>query len=153
MKLKRTLLPLIALVVTAVTLSVVTAGVLIAQQNVPTSGSIGRNIISTVNIAVYSDPDALTNCTNISWGNLNAGDTATKTIYIQNTGNISETLSMTATNWNPTSASSSLLLTWSQEGATIEAGAVVPATLTLNVADDPGGLSDFSFNIVISGKA
>lgn len=153
MKIKRALIPLIVLIATAATLSAVTAGVLISQQNVPASGSVGGSIISTVNIGVYSDPQVTTNCSNIDWGNLNSGDTATKTIYIQNTGSISETLSMTATNWNPTAASSRLFLTWNQEGAAIEAGAVVPATLTLNVAADTGDLSDFSLNIVISGTA
>lgn len=154
MKLKKAvLIPLIALVFIAIAISAVTAGVLIAQQNVPASGSVGGNIISTVNMGIYSDPAATTNCTNVDWGNLNSGDTATKTIYIKNTGNVSETLSMTATNWNPQSASSTLTLTWSQEGAVLAEGEVVPATLTLMVAADTGDLSDFSFNIAISGTA
>lgn len=144
---------LLALVFIAIALSAVTVGVLIAQQNVPASGSVGGNITSTVNIGIYSDPEATTNCTNVDWGNLNSGDTATKTIYIKNTGNVSETLSMTAINWNPSSASSTLFLTWSQEGTSLPEGAIVPATFTLNVAADTGDLSDFSFNIVISGIA
>ena len=32
------------------------------------------------------------------------------------------------------------------------AGSVVPATLTLTAASDTGNLTDFSFNIVISGS-
>ncbi|MCL5949253.1 MAG: hypothetical protein M1490_02100 [Candidatus Bathyarchaeota archaeon] len=154
MKLKKTvLIPLIALVFIAIALSAVTAGVLIAQQSVPAAGTVGGNITSTVNIGVYSDPGATVNCTNIDWGSLNSGDTATKTVYIKNTGNVSETLSMTAINWNPSTATSTLSLTWSQEGTSLVAGEVVPATFTLNVAADTGSLSDFSFNIVISGAA
>jgi hypothetical protein len=154
MKLKKAaLIPLIAIVAVAVTLSAVTAGVLISQQNVPASGTIGGNIVSTINLGVFSDPQVSINCTSIDWGNLNSGDTATKTIYIQNTGNISETLSMSAMNWNPASASSSLYLTWNQEGATLAPGQIVPATLTLSVSSDTGDLSSFSLNIVISGTA
>ena len=153
-KIKKTaLIPLIGLVFIAVTLSAVTAGVLIAQQNVPNRGSIGGNITSTINIGVYSDPGAAINCTSIDWGNLNSGDIATKTVYIKNTGNVSETLSMTAINWTPSKATQSLFLVWTHEGATIAAGQVVPATFTLDVASDTGDLSTFGFDIVISGSA
>jgi hypothetical protein len=154
MKIKKTaLIPLIALVFTAVTLSAITAGVLIAQQNVPNSGSLGGNITSTIDIRVYSDPDATINCTTMDWGNLNSGDIATKTVYIKNTGNVSETLSMTATEWNPSNAIQSLSLTWNKEGAILEAGKVVPAIIALKIESDTGDLSDFSFNLVISGTA
>jgi hypothetical protein len=154
MKLKKAaLIPLIVIVVVAVTLSAVTASVLIAQQKVTAVGTIGGNVVSTINLGVYSDPQVSINCTSIDWGTLNSGDTATKTIYIQNIGNIGETLSMSAMNWNPASASSSLYLTWNQEGATIAPGQIVPATLTLSVASDTGNLSSFNLNIVISGTA
>ncbi len=151
---KAAIIPLIALVFIAIALSVVTAGILNAQQNVPAQGHLGGSITTnTVNIGVYSDLQATTLCTNIDWGTLNSGNIATKTIYIKNTGNITETLSMTAKDWNPQTATSSLFLTWNKESATLQAGAIVPATLTLNVADDTGDISDFDFNIVISGSA
>lgn len=154
MKIKKTaLIPLIALVFIAVKLSAVTAGVLIAQQNIPNSGNVGGNITSTIDIRVYNDPGATIICKAIDWGNLNSGDTATKTIYIKNMGNISETLSMTATNWTPSTATQSLYLTWNQEGAVLATGEVVPATIILKIASDTGDISDFSFNMVISGTA
>jgi hypothetical protein len=154
MKIKKTaLIPLIILVFIAVTLSAVTAGVLIAQQNVPNSGSVGGNITSTIDIKVYNDPEATSICTAIDWGNLNSGDTATKTIYIKNMGNVSEKLSMIATDWTPPTATQSLYLTWTQEGTPLAAGEVVPATIVLKIASDTGDLSDFSFNMIISGTA
>jgi len=154
MKIKKTaLIPLIALVFAAVTLSAITAGVLIAQQNVPNRGDLGGNITSTIDIRVYTDPDATINCTTIDWGSLNSGDTATKTIFIKNAGNVSETLSMTAIDWTPSNAIQSLYITWNKEGTILEAGKVVPATITLKIESDTGDLSDFSFNLVISGTA
>jgi len=154
MKTKKTApITLIALVLIAVTLSAITAGVLITQQKIPNSGSLGGNITSTIDIRVYSDPDATINCTTMDWGNLNSGDIATKTVYIKNTGNVSETLSMTATEWNPSNAIQSLSLTWNKEGAILEAGKVVPAIIALKIESDTGDLSDFSFNLVISGTA
>jgi hypothetical protein len=60
---------------------------------------------------------------------------------------------MTATEWNPSNAIQSLSLTWNKEGAILEAGEVVPAIITLKIESDTGDLSDFSFNLVISGTA
>jgi len=154
MKIKKTaLILLIAMVFTAVTLTAITAGVLIAQQNVPNRGDVGGNITSTIDIGVYSDSDATINCTTIDWGSLNSGDTATKTVYIKNAGNVSETLSMTAKDWTPSTAIQCIYLTWNKEGAILESGKVVPATITLKIESDTSGLSDFSFNLVISGVA
>lgn len=151
---KAAIIPLIALVFIAIALSVVTAGILNAQQNIPAQGHLGGSITTnTVNISVYSDSQATALCTNIDWGTLNSGNIATKIIYVKNTGNITETLSMTAKDWNPLSATSILSLTWNKESATLQAGAILPATLTLNVAADTGDISDFDFNIVISGSA
>jgi hypothetical protein len=152
---KTALIPLIALVFTAIALSAVTAGVLIAQQNVPAQGNLGGGSITTntVNVGVFSDPKATILCTNIDFGNLNSGNIVTKTIYIKNTGNITETLSMIVTDWNPQIASSRLFLTWNQENVKLQAGATVPATLTLTIAADTADIYDFNFNIVISGSA
>jgi hypothetical protein len=128
--------------------------VLNAQQNIPAQGHLGGSITTnTANIGAYNDLQATTLCTNIDWGTLNSGSIATKTIYIKNTGNITETLSMTSTDWNPQTAASSILLTWNRESSTLQAGAITPATLTLNIAADTGDISDFDFNIVISGSA
>ena len=152
MKTKKTaLIPLIALVFTAVTLTAITAGVLITQQNASNRGNVGGKITSTIDIGVYNDSDATINCTTIDWGNLNSGDTATKTVYIKNACNVSEILSMTAINWTPPTAIQCIYLTWDKEGAILEAGKVVPATITLKIESDTGDLSDFSFNLVISG--
>ncbi len=60
---------------------------------------------------------------------------------------------MTVTDWNSQTATSSLFLTWNQESATLQVGAIVPATLTLNIAADTGDIYDFNFNIVMSGSA
>lgn len=75
-----------------------------------------------------------------------------KTIYVKNTGNVNETLTLSASAWSPTSASQSLFLTWDKEGTVLTAGAVVPVTLRLTAAEETGDLSSFSFNIVVSGS-
>ncbi|MDD4326515.1 MAG: hypothetical protein PHC63_08845 [Candidatus Bathyarchaeota archaeon] len=162
MTVKKTLLaPLAALIITAITLTALTAAVLSTQQTIPANGSIqidnndddDNNVVTTVDLDVYTDAQATTKCTNINWGTLNPGDTATKTIYIKNTGNVAQILSMGANSWSPESASSVLTLTWNKEDYNLAAGAIVSATLTLQVAPQTGSLSTFSLNIVISGTA
>ena len=153
------------LVAVAVTLSAVTAGILISQQNITATGTIqtldtdsgggdsGGAVVSTVNLEVYTDALATTKCTNIDWGSLAPGGSVSRTVYIKNTGNVAETLSIAATTWNPASADSVLTLSWNKEGTVLAAGAVVTATLTLNAAQDTGSLSTFSLSIVVSGTS
>lgn len=163
---------IIALVVVAVALSVVTAGLLASGSSESPGGSgggvgangsngtnsservgLGGNVVSTVNVGVYNDADATVVCSNVDWGNLSPGSTAVRAVYVKNTGDVSETLSIAATGWNPSSAGSALTFGWNKEGTVLPAGAVVPTTLTLTVSPNTGDLSVFGFNIVVSGSA
>ena len=144
-------------------LTALTAAVLNAQQNIPANGTIqtpapsesggGGGSVSSINLDIYVDAAATEPCTSIEWGSLSAGQIVTKTIYLKNTGNTAEVLNMTTTEWTPASAGEALTLTWNKEGVSLAAGAVMPATLTLKVPADPGALSAFSLNIVLSGTA
>jgi hypothetical protein len=136
------------LVFTAITISVVTSGLLTAQQAVPLSG-----IVSSIGISVYNDAATTTICTGFDCGNLKPGSVKTQTIYVKNTGNITETLHMTTTDWNPSTANTILTLTWDKEDRALAAGSVVEATLTLTVPEDTGSLSNFNCNIIIEGTA
>ncbi len=142
----------IILIAVTVTVSVVVA----AWMGVLTIGfmgnGVGSGITSSVNIGVYTDEAATLNCTSIEWGTLTPGSAVDRTVYVENTGNTTETLSMSTSGWSPASASRYLTLTWNQVGTVLPAGSVVSATLTLTVASNTGNLTDFSFNIVISGS-
>jgi hypothetical protein len=151
--LKKTIIPIIALVLVAATLTAVTAGVLMNQQTIPAEGSVGGNVFSTVDVAVYSDAAATVACPSVNWGNIEPGSAATTTIYVKNTGNLTEALRLSASNWNPSSSSSLFTLGWNREGYSLPVGAVVAATVTLSVDKNAQALDSFSFNIVISGSA
>ena len=58
---------------------------------------------------------------------------------------------MTTQNWNPTSASSVLDLSWNRQNQVLNPGQSVSATFTLSVGSDTGSLTDFSFGIIITG--
>jgi hypothetical protein len=163
-KRKLPLIALVALVLIVIALAVATSGLLVYQQQVSSSGNIvgnsapqpttttGGSIIGSVNLGIYGDAAATVPCSGVDWGTLRRGDVITKTIYVKNTGNITENLSLSASAWSPSTASSALFLTWNKEGYTLPAGYIVPITLTLTVAEDTGSLSSFSFNIVVSGS-
>lgn len=136
---------IIALAATGIFLSLVTAG-LIATQTVTSNGTV-----TAVNVGVYSDSQCTQNLTAISWGSIYPGNSTTKTIYVKNTGTLPVTLTMTNGSWVPTTANTVLTLTWNRQNTVLNAGQSISATLTLTAASSTGSLTDFSFNIIITG--
>jgi hypothetical protein len=137
---------IIALVVAAIALTATTAAVLSSSQNVPLNGSI-----TAINLGVYSDSACTQTVTSLNVGTIIQGGTGTQTVYIKNTGNAPETLTMTANNWNPSSASTYLTLTWNQQNTVLSAGQSIQATLTLTAASNTGSLTNFSCNVTLTG--
>ena len=137
---------IIALAIVGVLLTVTPAALLSSNQTLPMSGTI-----TAVNLGVYSDSGCTQPATALNVGTLNPGSNATQTIYIKNTGNIPETLTMTANNWNPTNATSSLTLTWNQQNTVLTAGQSTQAILTLTAAGNTGNLTTFSCNVTLTG--
>jgi len=136
---------IIALAATGIFLTLVTAG-LIATQTIPSNGTV-----SAVNVGVYTDSQTTQNCTSLNWGTLSPGNTASKTVYVKNTGTVPVTLTMTTGNWTPTTANSKITLTWNRQNTILNAGQSISANLTLAVASDTTGITAFSFNTVITG--
>jgi len=137
---------IIAIAMTGLFLTMLTAGVLTSSQSVSSGGTI-----TAVNVGVYTDSACTQNCTSIDWGTLAPGASTTRTIYVKNTGTIPVTLSMTATSWVPSNANTYLTLTWNRESSVLAAGSSVSATLTLTASSSAGSITTFSFNIIITG--
>jgi hypothetical protein len=137
---------IIALVITALALTLTTAAVLSSSQNVPLNGTI-----NTVNLGVYSDSACSQTVTSLNVGTLNPGGTANQTVYVKNTGNVPETLTMTTNNWTPTNAPTYLTLSWNQQNNVLAAGASIQATLTLTAASNTGSLTTFSCDVTLTG--
>src|SRR5664279_1430361 len=111
MKLKKIpTIAIIALTITALALVLTTAAILSTSQNVPLTGTI-----NAVNLGVYTDSACTQTATALTAGTLNPGATATQTVYVKNTGNVPETLTMTTSNWTPSGAGTSLTLTWNRQ--------------------------------------
>lgn len=108
--------------------------------------------LETYHVGVYWDAKCTKRITSISWGELAPGSTSTVGIYIRNEELApSAYVALLTEAWTPQSASDYLQLSWNYEGNRIPLGGVTPVTLTLRVARNIVGITDFSFNITIFG--
>jgi hypothetical protein len=145
----RKLSPRLILVIAAIVvlLSLTTAGLLTVTQTISSSGTI-----TALNVGVYSDSACTQSLTSISWGQIAAGGSASKTIYIKNTGNAPITLSMSTDSWGPSGANGPITITWDKSGASLNVGQSTSAVLTLAVSSSISGITSFSVNIEIIGS-
>ncbi len=143
---KITKLAIIPIAVTAILLTLTTFAALTASRDVNLNGTL-----ATVNVEVYSDSAYTQSCTAVNVGTLNPGSSVSQIIYIKNTGTIPVTLSMITSNWNPTTASSHLTLSWNRQNHLLDTEQVVQATLTLTAASNVDSLKTFSFTATIIG--
>ncbi len=139
-----------------ITLSMVTIALLwttYAAVNVTTNINSSGSIAVSSNIGVYSDSTCAVPLTSINWGSPSPGGAITQTVYIKNTqGATPLTLSLSASNWSPTSANGPLTVTWNQQGTVLAPGNSVAAIITLSVSSSVSGISTFSVQISISGS-
>jgi len=136
------------LILTATILAIATTG-LLSPQATPAGGTISHSI----GIELYNDENAVSTCTSIDWGDLYPKSSTTRTIYVKNTGNATETLSMKTSDWNPVETTSTLKLSWDKEGTSVHPGQIVEATLTLTMGEDIETVDSFNFNVIITGSA
>jgi hypothetical protein len=136
----------IAVAIVGMLLTATTAALLSTSQTVPLNGTI-----NAINLGLYSDSNCTQTVTTLSVGALNPGGSATQTIYVKNTGNTPETLTMTINNWNPTNANTYLTLTWNRQNTILNAGQSIQATLTLTAAANTGSLTTFSCDVTLTG--
>jgi hypothetical protein len=121
---------------------------------VPVSKTISNvGSVKAVGVGVYQDIGCTTPLSSVDWGSLDPGSNNNVTVYIRNEGNSVVSLTMNTANWNPSTASNYMTLTWNYGGQSINVGAVTQVKLTLSVSASVAGITDFSFdiNIVASG--
>lgn len=131
-------------IATAITVS----GLLSNSRSIQSSGTV-----RAVNIGVYWDSGCTNATSTIGWGMLSPGESKNVTVYLRNEGNVALRSNLTVQNWVPTGSSSYIGLVWNRENQTVAVGSVVTAVLTLSVSPSITGITDFSFDIVITGIA
>jgi len=127
--------------------SAVTSAFLSSQRSIPSTG-----MVLAVNLGVYADAGCTVNLTSIDWGSLYPGDSASRTVYVKNSGNTPIALAMATNGWNPSIAEGQLSVSWDREGVSLGPGESTAAVLTLAVSASVHDVASFTVNVVISGS-
>ena len=133
---------------TGLLLTATTIGLLSVTEEVAFEGTI-----TTLNVGLFLDQQCTQNCDSMSWGGIYAGESASKTIYVKNTGDANITLSMSITDWIPESADGPISMTWNRENYTLDPEETIQATLTLTISENTDGISNFGYKMLITGVA
>ena len=112
-------------------------------QNTARVSSTGR--IKTVDCSVNVD--------RIDWGILGPGETAKRTVTVNNTGTVPATLSFTTGEWNPPEAADYLYLSWNYAGAVLQPKDAIIIDFQLYVSESVQNITDFSFTITITATS
>ena len=106
-----------------------------------------------IEIDVYSDSACTQRISSVEWGSIEAGRSKDRIVYVKNNGDHEVSLSLSTDNWSPSSASNYMQLSWNYDGSVLQKGDVEQIMLTLTVSSSISGISDFNFDIVITGSA
>ena len=109
-----------------------------------------RGTIQAIGVGVYGDISCSSSVPSVDWGTVEPGSTKNLTIYIRNEGNVAVTLLVYADNWNPPDASNYMTFSSDYAEQPIDPQEVVQATLNLSTSPAIEGITNFSFNILIS---
>jgi hypothetical protein len=107
--------------------------------------------VKAFGVGVYLDQACTNFASLIDWGILDAGSSVNKTLYIRNEGNAAVRLSLTTSNWDPATASSYITLTWNYGGQNVNPNQVTQVKFTLSVASNISGITNFGFDVVVTG--
>lgn len=115
------------------------------SRTVPNAG-----LVKGIGVGVYWNPACSNRTSSINWGLLDPGSSKTVTVYVRNEGNAAATLSEAVQNWNPSTASSYMTLSWNYAGQTLSVNQVLQIGLTLAVSSTISGINNFGFDITIT---
>lgn len=116
------------------------------------NGASNQGKLKAVDLGLYWD-NACTNATDgVDWGSFSPGASSSVTLYIRNQGDSVVKLNLTTGNWNPANAYELIALTWNREGQVLKPQMVVVATLSLSVSANINGITDFSFDTIVTAE-
>jgi hypothetical protein len=101
--------------------------------------------------AVYSDYACTKPQSQIALNNLEASSSIQQVIYIKNNGTLPITMHLSINGFVPVESVNVFSITWNREDYLLAVNQSVSAMLTLNVAPNTLGVTDFSFNTEVKG--
>jgi len=130
----------------------VTAGAIIAFSYFPGPSLRSVSAIEAYSLGIYWDPGLSEPADSIEWGMLRPGEATNVTLYLVNETPSPVTLSLSASDWSPASASGQMYLAWSHEGKLMVPGAVLESDLSLIVSPDIVDIETFSFTLLLTAE-
>ena len=103
-----------------------------------------------VGVGIYWDQGCTNRTLSIDWGLIAPGSNNTVRVYVRNEGDSAVSLWMTTSNWTPSVTLDCMTLIWTYSGRILSADEVIPMELILNVSPTVTGITDFSFDTVIT---
>jgi len=105
-----------------------------------------------VELDIFTDLQCTIKMTAINWGELEAGETSHKPIFIKNNGETKIMLGLHTENWSSQQASEHMHLSWDYDGIIIQPNQVVKGILTLQIDENCPELSQYGFDIIFIGS-
>ena len=104
-------------------------------------------------LEVYWDSNFTNIVNNIAWGYLTPGSVNNMTCYIRNLNTThSMLLNLTTNDWNPVLAEDYIYLSWNCSSYVLPPSSYVCCTLTLTINASIHTVTDFYFNMLVSGE-
>jgi hypothetical protein len=101
-----------------------------------------------IGVGIYWDQACTNRTLSLNWGQACSNNTLT--VYIKNEHNSAVSLWLGTSNWTPSASSGYMSLNWNYSGQVLNEEQVIPLELTLTVYPTISGITDFSFDIVIT---
>ena len=108
------------------------------------------NSVRGIGVGIYWDQECTNRTLSLDWGLIEPGSNSTVMIYVRNEAESAVSLWMATSNWTPLAALSYMTLIWTYSGRILSADEVIPMKLILDVSPAISGITDFSFDIVIT---
>ena len=106
--------------------------------------------IKGVGVEIYWDQGCTKRIFSLDWGIIGPGANSTRRVYVRNEGNSAVNLWMETSNWKPSISLSFMTLIWTYSGTILNTDEVIPIDLILNVSPTVSGITDFSFDTIIT---
>jgi hypothetical protein len=103
-----------------------------------------------IGVGIYWDQACTNRTLSLDWGPIEPGSSSSVLVYVRNEGDSAVSLWMATSNWTPAVASGQMTLNWSYSGQILDVDQVIPIELNLFVSSSVSGITDFSFDIVVT---
>ena len=104
------------------------------------------------NVGVYWDSQCTNQTTEIDWGELFPGETTNVQLYVENGRNTTMTLTLSTDKWIPSEAMQYITLDWDYDYQPINPYEAYPVKLILTVSSTIEDITNFSFDILVTGN-